>query len=140
MNMKIEVNDVFTVKKKTALTEFLTIGERVVSIDCAEVKRGNKVICVRRSNGKLVNVMASQLLPVPETRTNYGFELLPLDKSERPVALLAKIPQHHVMGCLLSTVQYMLSTIYKREDGEYVLDVYLTGLCTGDLEINAEIS
>ena len=66
MKMKIEVNDVFTVKRKTTVTEFLTIGERVVSIECAEVKRGNKVVCVRRSNGKLVNVMASQLIPVPE--------------------------------------------------------------------------
>ena len=65
MKMKVTMNDVFTIKAKSQLTDFLTIGEIVTATHDAEVKRGNKVINVRRENGSSVNVLACHLEPVP---------------------------------------------------------------------------
>ena len=65
MKMRINMNDVFTIKAKSHLTEFLTIGETVTATHDADVKRANKVINVRRENGSSVNVLACHLEPVP---------------------------------------------------------------------------
>ena len=65
MKMEINTNDVFTIKATSHLTDFLTIGETVTATHDADVKRGNKVINVRRGNGSSVNVLACHLEPIP---------------------------------------------------------------------------
>ena len=65
MKMTVNINDRFTIKAKSHLTDFLTIGETVTATHGADVKRGNKVINVKRENGSSVNVLACHLEPIP---------------------------------------------------------------------------
>lgn len=63
MDRKIIKGETYTIIATDRVTSFLELGEKVKPTHDEVAKRGNKVVTVERANGKLVNVMVSQLAP-----------------------------------------------------------------------------
>jgi hypothetical protein len=73
--MKINVGDLFTIKKVDAKTRFLTVGQLVKSTMDLPDAKPNTGVTVDRLNGSikhttLANVLASQLEPYKGEETN----------------------------------------------------------------------
>lgn len=73
--MKINVGDLFTIKKVDEITKFLTVGELVKSTMAFSEAKPNTCVTVDRVNGSighttLANVLASQLEPYKGEETN----------------------------------------------------------------------
>ena len=90
--MNIEIGDLFTIKKIDRQTSFLKVGERVRSKDKVTYGKNNTVVTVERldmteireGRTNLVNVLMSQLAPLPVETQQDGSENLDIEKTDAP--------------------------------------------------------
>ena len=90
--MNIEIGDLFTIKKLDRCTSFLKVGEMVESTMKVTSDKLNKVVTVKRldmtevgeGRTNLVNVLMSQLAPLPVETQQDGSENLDIEKTDAP--------------------------------------------------------